>query len=171
VGIIARVPLAFGALSGRFTSATRFTGDDHRKRLYVGKGLDLTLRKVKRLGFLAAGYPSLAEAALRWTLAFPEVSVTIPGIRNPRQAILNCRVGDLPPLTPTAVEKARKLYRSNFGLPISRVATTEGVPAVLMSGVKAVPVRPQARKSPKGPQGPTRKRKIATPSSKKRRKK
>ena len=55
VGVIARVPLAFGALSGKFTAKTRFIGDDHRRNLYRGEGLQATLRKVERLKFL--GFP------------------------------------------------------------------------------------------------------------------
>src|ERR1700722_3100614 len=54
VGVIARVPLAFGALSGRFNASTRFIGDDHRARLYVGDDLKTTLKKVRKLEFLAS---------------------------------------------------------------------------------------------------------------------
>lgn len=136
VGIIARVPLAFGALGGKFTPKTRFYGDDHRRNLYVGEGLTATLKKVEKLRFLSSRTIPLAEAAIKWTLACPEISTSIPGIRNPRQAILNCAAGDGAPLTRSTVQKAEKLYRANFGLPVKTVVTEEGVHAVLMSGIK-----------------------------------
>ncbi len=148
VGVIARVPLAFGALSGKFTLKTRFYGDDHRRNLYTGEGLTTTLKKVDQLKFFAARGMSLAEAAVKWTLAYPEVSTSIPGIRNPRQARLNCEAGEGSPLARGAVQKAEKLYRANFGLPIRRVATEEGVPAVLLSGVRAA-VAPEKKTAQK----------------------
>jgi aryl-alcohol dehydrogenase-like predicted oxidoreductase len=149
VGIIARVPMAFGALSGKFTPKTRFYGDDHRRNLYVGEGLTATLKKVEKLKFLSSRTMPLAEAALKWTLAYPEVSTSIPGIRNPHQALLNCAAGDSVPLVRAAVQKAEKLYRSNFGLPVKTVVTDEGVHAVLMSGIKLA--APSPRKPTKIP--------------------
>ncbi|HVZ80133.1 MAG TPA: aldo/keto reductase [bacterium] len=137
VGVIARVPLAFGALSGRFTEKTRFLGDDHRARLYTGEGMTTTLKKVKKLDFLKDRSRSLADASILWTLAHPAVSTSIPGIRNPSQARTNCRVGDLPPLPSLAVKKSQALYTKNFGLPVKPAASLEGVPAVLISGFKA----------------------------------
>jgi aryl-alcohol dehydrogenase-like predicted oxidoreductase len=149
VGVIARVPLAFGALSGKFTAKTTFVGDDHRRRLYEGENLKTTLKKVEKLKFLASKTMPLAEAAIKWTLAYPAVSTAIPGIRNLRQAQLNCAAGDGPILAKAFAQKAEKLYRSNFGLPIAKVATEEGIPAVMMSGIKvakATTVRPKAKK-------------------------
>jgi aryl-alcohol dehydrogenase-like predicted oxidoreductase len=136
VGVIARVPLAFGALSGRFTPKTRFYGDDHRRNLYMGEGLAATLKKVEKLKFLASKTMPLAEAAIKWTLAFPEVSTAIPGIRNPHQARINCVAGDGAQLPKVAVQKAEKLYHSNFGLPRKVASSDEGVHAVLMSGIR-----------------------------------
>ncbi len=136
VGIIARVPLAFGALSGRFNLKTRFAGDDHRARLYQGENLKTALKKVEKLKFLQGKKMTLGEAALKWTLAYPEVSTTIPGIRNPRQAVLNCSAGDGPQLPKPVAAKAQKLYVVNFGLPIVKAATDEGVHAVFMSGIR-----------------------------------
>lgn len=138
VGVIARVPLAFGALSGKFNLKTRFEGDDHRARLYRGEYLKTALKKVEKLKFLQGKTVSLGEAALKWTLAYPEVSTSIPGIRNPRQAIMNCAAGDGPKLLPALAKKAEKLYAVNFGLPIVKTATDSGVPAVFMSGIRLV---------------------------------
>src|SRR5258708_15278001 len=84
--VIPRLPLAFGALSGKFNSKTRFIGDDHRRKLYSVEGLQNTLKKTEKLKFLETKTLSLAEAALKWTLAYPEISTSIPGIRNLSQA-------------------------------------------------------------------------------------
>ena len=138
VGVIARVPLAFGALSGRFNPRTRFVGDDHRRNLYAGEGLAATLKKTAKLQFLSTKTMSLAEAALKWTLAYPDVSTSIPGIRNLRQAVLNCSAGDGETLTRASVLRCEKLYRSNFALPVKKVTSSEGIPAVFFSGVKVL---------------------------------
>jgi aryl-alcohol dehydrogenase-like predicted oxidoreductase len=174
-GVIARVPLVFGALTGRFTPQTRFKGDDHRKGLYAGRGLTTVLAKVEKLRFLetperplSRGHKPrlrfddlnrpwprkrtmggsdgsgeirpvpLAEAALKWTLSFPEVSVCIPGIRNARQAEANLRAGEGSRLPKDAVKKAAVLYRNNFGLPVKKAASSRGVHAVFMSGVRII---------------------------------
>lgn len=144
VGVIARVPLAFGALSGRFTSRTRFIGDDHRARLYVGEGLATTLKKVGKLSFLKDKTRSLADASILWTLAHPAVSTSIPGIRNLQQAKMNCRVGTLPLLPEAPVRKSRALYLKNFGLPVKAIASLDPVPAVLVSGFKTAPAPQKA---------------------------
>lgn len=168
-GIIARVPLAFGALSGKFTSKTRFVGDDHRRNLYEGDGLKATLWKIKKLQFLASRSMPLAEAALKWTLAYPEVSTAIPGIRNPHQALVNGLAGEGPRLSLKLPKKAEKLYQRNFGLPVKKVVSTETVPAVFMSGVKwtAVVSRKPPASSKKGKKNKT----ARTPKKSKRRKK
>jgi len=149
VGVIARVPLAFGALSGKFNLQTRFIGDDHRRNLYKGEGLRLTLKKVEKLKFLTSKNQPLSEAALKWTLAFSEVSTSIPGIRNIKQAVFNCSAGDGEKLSSQAVRKSEKLYLAHFGLPKRKVLTTEGIPAVFMSGVVEIP----AKKSKTGKKG------------------
>lgn len=163
VGVIARVPLAFGALSGRFTAKTRFIGDDHRARLYTGDGMKVTLDKVKKLGFLEDRGRSLADASILWTLAHPAVSTSIPGIRNPRQARMNCRVGDLAPLARASVKKGQTLYVKNFGLPIQSTLSLGPIPAVLISGFKEVG-RALSSKKKKGTQTP---RKKASPVARK----
>ncbi len=144
-GIIARVPMAFGALTGKFTAHTRFVGDDHRRNLYMGENLKTTLLKLDKLKFLKNASRPLAEAALKWTLAYPEVSTSIPGIRNLRQADLNCAAGVGPVLKNAEVKKAEKLYLKNFGLPVKKVSSLDGIHAVLLSGFKL--------DSPKAPKG------------------
>ncbi len=161
VGLIARVPLAFGALSGRFNAKTRFIGDDHRKSLYAGEGLTTTLKKVEKLKFLSSKTIPLADAALKWTLAFPEVSTAIPGIRNLRQATLNCLAGEGEKISAADANKARKLYEVNFGLPIRKVLSDEAVPAVFMSGVKSAVVSTKPVKKAKHLQKTSKKSKAA----------
>lgn len=138
MGVIARVPIAFGALSGRFTPQTRFYGDDHRRNLYAGEGLKTALRKVEKLKFLASKSMSLSEAAIKWTLNYPAVSTSIPGIRNLNQATINCAAGDGERISTPTVRKSEKLYRSNFGLPITTLSSDDGIQAVFMSGVRLI---------------------------------
>jgi hypothetical protein len=156
VGVIARVPLAFGALSGKFNPKTRFIGDDHRRNLYSGEGLQATLRKVEKLKFLETKTLSLAEAALKWTLAYPEVSTSIPGIRNLRQAAMNCAVGDGEKLPLTAARKAEKLYQANFGLPVKALPSDGGIHAVFMSGIRLA-AKAKAKKTVKVKSSPAQK--------------
>jgi len=170
VGVIARVPLAFGALSGKFTPKTLFTGDDHRRNLYVGEGLKTTLKKVEKLKFLASRSMALSEAAIQWTLAYPAVSTSIPGIRNLSQAAANCAVGDLPKVPPSVVLKTEKLYRKNFGLPIQKASTDEGVPAVFMSGIKLGKIKAEKIKKRPSKRSAKPKGKAAGKKSKKKKK-
>ncbi len=165
VGVIARVPLAFGALSGKFNAKTRFIGDDHRRNLYAGEGLQTTLRKVEKLKFLETKTLSMAEGALKWTLAYPEVSTSIPGIRNLRQAVMNCVAGDGETLSPVSAGKAEKLYQANFGLPVKTLSSDEGVHAVFMSGVR-VATKIKVKKTAKV-KSSTRKRSVPVKKAKK----
>jgi len=148
VGIIARVPMAFGALSGRFNPKTRFIGDDHRRSLYQGEGLKQTLHKAAQLKFLSSGKRTPSQAAIQWTLAYPEVSTAIPGIRNLHQAKSNCLAGEGEPLALPLAKKAEKLYKVNFGLPVVKVSAAESIPAVFMSGIKIEAKAPSAKKKP-----------------------
>ncbi len=149
VGVIARVPLAFGALTGRFTHKTRFTGDDHRRNLYAGEGLQLTLRKIESLKFLSSKSMPLSEAAIKWTLNYPMVSTSIPGIRNLNQAAVNCAAGDGENISLAAARKSEKLYRSNFGLPIKTLSSDRGIQAVFMSGIRlAAASKQRLKKNP-----------------------
>ncbi|MDH2430581.1 aldo/keto reductase [Sphaerisporangium sp. TRM90804] len=109
VGVIARVPLASGLLSGRYDQQTRFGQDDHRNynrhgdAFDVGEtfsGVDYTtgLAAVERLKPLVPDGMTMAQFALRWIIDQPGVSVVIPGARNERQAAANAAAAGLPPL-------------------------------------------------------------------------
>jgi aryl-alcohol dehydrogenase-like predicted oxidoreductase len=109
VGIIARVPLASGLLSGRYDEHTTFAADDHRTynrhgeafdvgETFSGVPFDVGLEAVRRLAAHAPEGPSPAQVALRWIADQPAVSVIIPGARDAAQARANAGVGELPPL-------------------------------------------------------------------------
>ena len=121
VGIIARVPLASGLLSGRYTAQTTFAADDHRnynrrgEAFDVGEtfaGVDFTtgLEAVSRLRPLVPQGVTMAQFALRWVVDQPGVTVVIPGARNPEQARANAGVADLPPLDPETQHAVRIAY-------------------------------------------------------------
>lgn len=94
IGIIARVPLAYGALTGKFTKDTKFQSTDFRSNKYIGQGLDDILEKVeqfkKAVGTSEKG--KLIASALHFALSHKAVSCTIPGMRNVKQAEQNCSI-------------------------------------------------------------------------------
>lgn len=96
IGIIARVPLAYGALTGKFTKDTTFQKDDFRGGKYIGEGLTKVLEKVERFKKVVGSNEKekLISAALCFVLAHKAVSITIPGIRNVQQAEENCTIFD-----------------------------------------------------------------------------
>ncbi len=116
IGVIARVPLRRGLLSGKMTLADqqRFQGDDMRVRQFAGDVLAQELKKVELLQFLVRGpVRSLAQAALGFCLAHPAVSVVIPGARNAQQMRENAPAADLS-LPPEDLQKITELWRSGF---------------------------------------------------------
>ncbi len=109
VGIIVRVPLASGLLSGRYTRETTFAADDHRSfnrsgeafdvgETFAGVPFEVGLDAVDRLRPLVPEGGTLAELALRWILGHEAVSTVIPGARSPEQAQGNAAAGELEPL-------------------------------------------------------------------------
>jgi aryl-alcohol dehydrogenase-like predicted oxidoreductase len=121
VGIIARVPLASGLLSGRYDAGTTFAADDHRAYNRHGEAFDvgetfsgvdyaIGLQAVDRLRVLAPEGASMAAFALRWILDQPGVSVVIPGARTPEQARANIAAADLAPLSGATIEAVRTVY-------------------------------------------------------------
>ncbi|WP_102126969.1 aldo/keto reductase [Deinococcus planocerae] len=121
VGILARVPLASGLLTGKLRRDSRFAEDDHRTfnrhgeafdrgETFSGVDYETGLEAVERLRPLVPEGMTLAQFALRWILMFPEVSCAIPGARNPAQVEGNAAAADLPPLTPEQMEGVRAVY-------------------------------------------------------------
>jgi len=121
VGIIARVPLASGLLSGKYTHDTRFAEDDHRNFNRSGAAFDVgeTFAGVdfhtgvdaarEFAGLLPASLPS-AAAALRWVIDQPGVSTVIPGARSVEQARSNAAAATLPPLGGELIGAIGELY-------------------------------------------------------------
>jgi aryl-alcohol dehydrogenase-like predicted oxidoreductase len=122
VGILARVPLASGLLSGRYDEKTTFATDDHRNynrhgeafdvgETFSGVDYDLALAAVRRFGALIGDPPaSMAQVALRWIIDHPAVSVVIPGARNRDQARANAAAAELPPLGRTTHTSVAAIY-------------------------------------------------------------
>lgn len=107
VGVIVRVPLASGLLTGKIGKDTVFTADDHRNfnrhgeafdvgETFAGVPLEIALEAVKELRALAPANVPMAQFALRWILEQPAVSVVIPGARNEAQAQSNAAASALP---------------------------------------------------------------------------
>jgi aryl-alcohol dehydrogenase-like predicted oxidoreductase len=115
VGIIAREPLGNGFLAGRIRPGTKFPSGDIRSywppSMIAGRAT-----ATEHLAFLTRDGRTLAQAALRFVLAFPEVSVAIPGVKTPAQAQENLGASEAPPLTEDEVARARHLYARDFGL-------------------------------------------------------
>jgi len=121
VGIIARVPLASGMLTGKMSSATTFARDDHRAfnregrafdrgETFSGVDFELGLKAVEELRPLVPPQATMAQMALRWILMFDDVTCAIPGAKRPSQADDNIRTADLPPLSDAAMERIRAIY-------------------------------------------------------------
>lgn len=121
VGIIVRVPLASGLLSGRYDENTTFDASDHRSYNRAGEAFDVgeTFAGVPfEVGVAAARELSqfvdegstLAQFALRWVIDQPGVSTVIPGARNPEQVAGNVAAADLPPLRDEQLAGVRDVY-------------------------------------------------------------
>jgi aryl-alcohol dehydrogenase-like predicted oxidoreductase len=106
-GLIARVPLASGALSGTWTIDKKFDEGDHRKGME--KRLPEILEKVEAVREIIGNEMSLLHAALKFCIKPPEVSTVIPGIRNPQQAEDNCAASGQPILSAEKFDRLEKL--------------------------------------------------------------
>jgi aryl-alcohol dehydrogenase-like predicted oxidoreductase len=121
VGIIARVPLASGLLSGRYDEHTAFAPDDHRSynrhgeafdvgETFAGVPFEVGLAAVRELKTLLDPDLSLSQFALRWVIDQPGVSTVIPGARNPEQVRGNAASAALPPLRDDQLAGVRDVY-------------------------------------------------------------
>jgi aryl-alcohol dehydrogenase-like predicted oxidoreductase len=119
VGILARVPLASGLLSGKLTRESTFAKDDHRNFNRHGEAFDVgetfsgvdygtALEAVEQLRGLSGG--NMAQFALRWILMFPAVTCAIPGAKRAQQAGENCAASDLPALSPAEMAAVARIY-------------------------------------------------------------
>lgn len=121
VGILARVPLASGMLTGKLNPDSSFAADDHRAynrqgesfdrgETFAGVPYDLGLQVVEELRPICPNGMSLTQFALRWILMFDAVTCAIPGAKRPAQAEENFSAADLPPLTPEVMTRVRDIY-------------------------------------------------------------
>ncbi|WP_232548668.1 aldo/keto reductase [Propioniciclava soli] len=125
VGVIARVPLASGLLSGRYDADTTFAADDHRSfnrhgeqfdrgETFSGVPYDVGVAAAQEFSALAPEGVTPAQFALRWLVDTPGVSVVIPGARNPEQARANAAAGSLAPVTDAQRAAVAALYEERI---------------------------------------------------------
>ncbi|UOQ54148.1 aldo/keto reductase [Hymenobacter cellulosivorans] len=121
VGLIVRVPLASGLLTGKFSRDTTFSADDHRQfnregaafdkgETFSGVDYEVGLEAVEALKKVFPDQPNLAPVALRWVLMFDEVSCVIPGASKPSQLESNLRAAELPTITEEQMQQVRAIY-------------------------------------------------------------
>lgn len=121
VGILARVPLASGLLTGKMSATSSFARDDHRAfnrngeafdkgETFSGVPYDVGLEAVERLRAIVPQGMSMTQFALRWIGMFPSVTTNIPGAKNAMQAEQNFAAADLPPLEPSVMQAAQAVY-------------------------------------------------------------
>jgi aryl-alcohol dehydrogenase-like predicted oxidoreductase len=116
VGIIARVPLRRGILTGKLTAADdgRFQGEDVRARSFKGEPFRRELERAEQLRFLVDGNTqTFAQAAIAFCLAHPAVSTTIPGARNAQQMRENAAGADVT-ISPEHLQRIDELWRASL---------------------------------------------------------
>lgn len=121
VGVLARVPLASGLLTGKLTKETVFDESDHRRfnrhgesfdvgETFAGVDYETGLAVVEELRALVPDGATLAQLALRWILMSAAVTAAIPGAKTPEQARANAAAANLAPLPRAAMERIADLY-------------------------------------------------------------
>jgi aryl-alcohol dehydrogenase-like predicted oxidoreductase len=125
IGVIVRVPLASGLLTGKFNADSSFASDDHRAfnrhgeefdvgETFAGVDFELGLEVVEELRELVPEGATLAQLALRWILEFDAVSTVIPGAKTAEQARANAAAADLPALPADTMQTIAALYRDRI---------------------------------------------------------
>jgi aryl-alcohol dehydrogenase-like predicted oxidoreductase len=121
IGVLARVPLSSGMLTGKMSPASTFEPDDHRQFNRQGAGFDrgetfsgldyeIGLRAVEELRALVPAGMTMPQMALRWILMSPAVTCAIPGAKRPSQVEENVSAADLPPLSGETISRVREIY-------------------------------------------------------------
>jgi aryl-alcohol dehydrogenase-like predicted oxidoreductase len=121
IGILARVPLASGLLSGKMSADRAFSEDDHRffnrngeafdrGETFSGVNFETGLTAAEELKELVPEDNTLAQFALRWILMNPAVSCAIPGGKNPAQVEDNVAAAEMPPLSEANMERVKEIY-------------------------------------------------------------
>lgn len=123
VGILARVPLSSGMLTGKLTKDSKFENNDHRLynrhgeafdrgETFSGLDYEKSLAAVEKLKKLVPKGMTMSQMALRWILMFPEVTCTIPGAKRPAQVEENVASADLPYLPFELMQEIEKIYNN-----------------------------------------------------------
>ncbi len=121
VGVLARIPLASGLLTGKMSKATAFDPSDHRRynrhgeafdvgETFAGLDFETGLAFVEELRSLVPAGATMGQLALRWVLMNDGVTAAIPGAKSPEQAQANAAAADLAPLSPATMERILDLY-------------------------------------------------------------
>ncbi len=121
VGVLARVPLASGLLTGKYDQASTFAENDHRNynrhgaafdvgETFAGLDYDTGLEFVAAVRELVPDGATTAQLALRWILMHEGVTAAIPGAKSPEQATANAAAADLAPLDATTMASIQELY-------------------------------------------------------------
>jgi aryl-alcohol dehydrogenase-like predicted oxidoreductase len=121
VGVLARVPLASGLLTGKLRADSIFPADDHRNFNRHGEAFDVGetfsgvdyeqgLEAVEQIRRLLPPGITMSQFALRWILMFDGVTCAIPGSKRAEQVRDNCRAAGLPPISPESMAAVRRLY-------------------------------------------------------------
>ena len=121
IGVLARVPLASGLLSGKFSRASTFPADDHRAfnrngeafdrgETFSGLDFEVSLRAVEALRPLVPPDWTMTQMALRWILMFSAVTCAIPGAKHPPQVEENIAAINLPPLSEATLAGIHAIY-------------------------------------------------------------
>jgi aryl-alcohol dehydrogenase-like predicted oxidoreductase len=125
VGILVRLPLASGLLSGKISKDTQFAPDDHRQynrqgeqfdrgETFSGVNFDVALEAVEKIRQTVPPDVSMADFALRWILQHEEVSCVIPGARKESQVVDNAHAADLPALSEEQMETLTQVYNEQI---------------------------------------------------------
>jgi aryl-alcohol dehydrogenase-like predicted oxidoreductase len=125
VGILARVPLASGLLTGKLTRDSRFAADDHRNfnrhgqafdvgETFSGVDFNIALESVEEIRRLLPAHVTMSQFALRWILMFDTVSCAIPGGKRPDQVAENAAASGLPAFSEYQMAAVRELYNSRI---------------------------------------------------------
>lgn len=125
IGILARVPLASGLLTGKYSIGSEFSKDDHRNYNRNGEAFDVGetfsginyekgLEAVEKIRAILPEDFTMAQFGLKWILDFPEVSTVIPGAKNEKQALDNALTSTLRELTNQEMSIIRSIYENNI---------------------------------------------------------
>ncbi len=125
VGVLARVPMASGLLTGKMSKQTTFAASDHRSynrhgesfdvgETFAGVDYDAGLAFVEELRGLVPAGATMAQMALRWILMFDGVTAAIPGAKSPEQARANAAAADLAAISPATLDRIRVMYEERI---------------------------------------------------------